>query len=676
MPELDDALRGRLLFGGDYNPEQWPESMLDEDIRLMREAGVNLVTVGVFSWATIEPRPGAREFGWLDRVLDALHGAGVGVCLATPTASPPPWLGARHPDTLPRDEHGGVVWYGSRNHFCASSPAYREHAARITTDLARRYGDHPALRLWHVNNEYGTPCWCETTAAHFRRWLRARYGDLAALDAAWGTAFWSQRHDSWDEVIPPRRAQYLGNPTRALDFRRFTSDALLECYLAERDIVAAHSPGVPVTSNQMPLFAGLDGWRWAAEQDVVSVDVYPDPAADWRDPAGPAHGALVADLTRSQAGGRWLLMEQAASAVNFRPVNVPKPPGVLRQWSLQAVARGADGVCFFQWRASRQGAEKYHSAMLPHAGPASRGFTRVRELGADLERLAGLVGTPVAPAGIAVLHDWPAWWVSQQPGRPSAPVDYRELLSGWHHALWRRNLATDLAHPEADLGRYRMVVAPHLPLLSDAALARLVDFVHGGGTLVCGFFTGVTDEDDRVRPGGLAPALRALLGLETVHEWWPLPDGATLALDDGTRAGLWSEDVDVADAEVLARYAEGELAGGPAVTRARRGDGSAWYLTTLPRPEALAALLARAAEAAGVAPTLPGLPDGVEAIRRGPALFLLNHTTEPVTVPLPSPRTDLLNGRAHPDGITLARRGAAVLTPTGTTPHEKKEPHP
>ncbi|MDT0269301.1 beta-galactosidase [Streptomyces sp. DSM 44915] len=665
MPALTDATRGRLLFGGDYNPEQWPESVWREDIKLMREAGVNVATVGVFSWATLEPRPGAREFGWLDRVLDGLHEAGIGVCLATPTASPPPWLGARHPETLPRDQHGGVVWYGARNQFCASSPVYREHAAAITTDLAARYGQHPALRLWHINNEYGTVCYCDETAAHFRRWLAARYGDLDALNEAWGTAFWSQRYDDWSEVIPPRRAQYLINPTQSLDFRRFTSDALLECFQAERDIVTAHSPGVPVTTNQMPLFAGLDGWRWAPEQDVISVDVYPDPAVDWRDPAGPAHGALVADLTRSQAGGgSWLLMEQAASAVNFRPVNRPKPAGVTRLWSLQSVARGADGVCFFQWRASRQGSEKFHSAMLPHAGAGSRGFGRVQALGAELARLAGLVGEPVRDAEIAVLHDWSSWWASQQPGRPSNEIDYRELLSEWHHALWRRNLTCDLAHPEADLSGYRMVVLPHLPLLSDAALAGLVEFVHGGGTLVCGFFSGIADQDDRIRPGGLAPELRELLGLATVHEWWPLPAGDTVRLDDGAHGVRWSEELEPADAEVLVRYAEGELAGGPAVTRARRGAGTAWYLSTQPRPEALADLLAEAAGAAGVTPVLPGLPDGVEAVRRGPALFLLNHTTEPVTVPLPSPQTDLLTGHSHPREVTLDRRGAAVLTPT------------
>ncbi|GAB2920100.1 beta-galactosidase [Streptomyces mayteni] len=660
MAGLADATRGRVLFGGDYNPEQWSPEVWREDVRLMKEAGVNLATVGVFSWATLEPRPGARNFGWLDTVLGLLHDAGVGVALATPTASPPPWLGARHPETLPRDETGAVVWYGSRNQFCASSPVYREHAARITEDLAARYGDHPALRVWHINNEYCTPCWCDETARHFRRWLRDRHGGLDALNEAWGTAFWSQRYDSWDEIIPPRRAQYLNNPAQLLDFRRFTSDALLECFTAERDIVATHSPHVPVTTNFMPLFAGQDGWRWAAEEDIVSVDIYPEPAATFEEPAGPAHGALVQDLTRSQARGPWMLMEQAASAVNFRQVNVVKPEGTTRLWSLQAVARGADAVCFFQWRQSRQGSEKFHSAMLPHAGERSRGFRRIAALGAELGALAPAVGTTV-PADIAILHDWPAWWASGQPGRPSAELDHAALLARWHHALWRRNLTTDLAHPEADLDRYRMVVIPQLYLLSDAALDNLAAWTHAGGTLVCGFFTGVADADDRIREGGVDARLRRVLGLATVHEWCPLPSGSAVRLDDGTAGTLWSEDLEPADAETVAAYAEGELAGRPAITRARHGAGSAWYLSTLPEPAALADLLAAAAATAGVAPVLPALPEGVEAVRRGPLLFLLNHRAEGVTARLPAPATDLLTGAHHEEEVRLDRNGAAVL---------------
>ncbi|RKN38753.1 beta-galactosidase [Streptomyces hoynatensis] len=666
MAALERATRGRLLFGGDYNPEQWPREVWREDVRLMREAGVNLATVGVFSWATLEPRPGARNFEWLDEVFDLLHEGGIGVCLATPTASPPPWLGARHPETLPRDENGAVVWYGARNQFCASSPAYREHALGITEALARRYGRHPALRMWHINNEYGTACWCDTTAAHFRTWLRARYGTLDALNEAWGTAFWSQRYDAWEEILPPRRAQYLRNPSQVLDFRRFTSDALLECFTAERDAVAAHSPEVPVTTNFMPLFAGLDGWRWAAAEDVVSVDLYPEPAAGPGEPGGAAYGALVQDLTRSQARGPWMLMEQAASAVSWREVNQPKPEGLMRLWSLQAVARGADAVCFFQWRQSRQGSEKFHSAMLPHAGEGSRTFRQVRELGAELARLAPVAGAEV-PARIAILHDWAAWWAGSQPARPSAAVDHPELLGAWHRALWAGNLTCDFAHPEADLGGYRLVVIPQLYLLSDAALDNIAAWVRGGGTLVCGFFTGVADPDDRVREGGVDARLRRVLGIGTVQDWWPLPPGDTVRLSDGSTGSLWREDLDLAGAQTVAAYAEGELAGRPAVTRARYGEGTAWYVSTLPGHRALAALLAQAAETAGVDPVLPGLPAGVEAVRRGELLFLLNHGPEQVTVPLPGAylaSRDLLTGRAHAAEITLGRYGVAALSPT------------
>lgn len=668
MPSLSDAVRGRIAYGGDYNPEQWPEDVWDEDVRLMREAGVTLVTVGVFSWARLEPRPGARDFGWLDRVLDLLHAGGVGVCLATPTASPPPWMGARHPETLPRDENGTTVWYGSRNQFCASSPTYREHALRITEDLAARYAEHPALRMWHVGNEYGTHCWCDQTARHFRRWLRERYGTLDALNDAWGTAFWSQRYDSWEELIPPRRAQYHLNPTQLLDFRRFTSDALLECFTAERDVLRRHTPGTPVTTNFMPLFAGQDGWRWAAEEDVVSVDLYPDARSEV---AGAAYGALVQDLTRSQAGGPWALLEQATGAVTFRGVNPPKPAGLLRLWSLQAVARGADAVCFFQWRASRQGSEKFHSAMVSHAGAHGRTFQQVRQLGADLAALDAVTGSPV-PAEVAVLHDWDSWWASGAPGRPSNRLDHAELLGRWHAALWAGHRTTDLAHPEGDLCGYRLVVVPNLYLLSDTALDRLTGYVHAGGSLVCGFFSGVVDGDDRVRAGGVDARLRDLLGLATVHDWWPLESGERRSLASaalGTfRGELWSEDLETAGARTVAHYTDGELAGRPAITRHTAGSGTAWYVSTLPEPNALRALLERAATVAGVPPTLPGLPAEVEAVRRGELLFLLHHGQAEITVALDPPGTrptpsytDVLTGALHRGHLTLGRYGVAVL---------------
>ncbi|MFF9278313.1 beta-galactosidase [Streptomyces griseosporeus] len=654
-PTLATATRGRVLFGGDYNPEQWPEETWQDDVRLMKDAGVNSVTVGVFSWARLEPRPGERDFGWLDRLMDLMHEHGIGVVLATPTSAPPPWMGRLHPDTLPRDADGRIEWWGGRQHFSHSSATYRRYAAAITEDLAARYGTHPALTMWHINNEYCTADYGDEAAAAFRRWLRERYGTLDALNAAWGTAFWSQGYDSWDGIIPPRRAHYLNNPAQVLDFRRFTSDMLLECFTAERDIVARHTPHLPVTTNFMPLFSGQDGWRWAEEEDVVSVDLYPDP----RDPLGGRSGALVQDLTRSQARGPWMLMEQAAGPVNWRGVNHPKPRGLNRLWSLQAVARGADAVCYFQWRQSRQGAEKFHSGMVSHAGEDGRTFQEVREIGADLRRIAPYtVGTRLT-ADVAVLHDWHAWWASEQDGRPSTRVDHAAVLHAWHGALWDAHLTADFAHPEHDLTGYRLVVVPQLYLLTDAAVANLLAYVRRGGTLVCGFLTGVADQDDRIRPGGMDPRLRGLLGVRTLHEWWPLDEGETVTCADGLTGTLWSEELEATeDAVVESVYRGGELDGLPAVLR----TGRAWYVSTLPEPDDLRRLLERIAAGAGVRPPLDGLPAGVEAVRRGTLLFLLNHGRAPVTVPVPGTHRDLLTGSRVTDEVTLGRYGVAVLT--------------
>ncbi|MER6957678.1 beta-galactosidase [Streptomyces sp. NPDC000618] len=652
-PTLGDATRGRILFGGDYNPEQWPEETWHEDVALMAAAGVNSLTLGVFSWAKLEPKPGAREFGWLDTLMDLMHAAGVGVVLATPTASPPPWMGHLHPDTLPVDQDGRTEWWGGRQHFSHSSATYRRYAAAITEDLAARYGDHPALTMWHINNEYCTYDWSEQAAARFRDWLRARYGDLDALNEAWGTAFWSQGYGDWAEIHTPRHAHYLKNPGQVLDFKRFTSDMLLECCTAERDIVRRATPHLPVTTNFMPLWVGLDAWRWAEEEDVVSVDLYPDP----RDPLGAQHGALVQDLTRSQARGPWMLMEQAAGPVNWRGVNHPKPRGLNRLWSLQAVARGADAVCYFQWRQSRQGAEKFHSGMVSHAGEEGRTYQEIKRLGADLARISAEVTGTHSGSEIAILHDWHAWWAGDQEGRLSHEVDHPTVLSAWHRALWEADLATDFAHPEHDLTGYELVVVPQLYAMTDAAIDNLLAHVHGGGTVVAGFLTGVADADDRVRPGGMDARLRELFGIRTLHEWWPL-DAQERVETDGFRGTLWSEELEAAEPDAVeAVYQGGELDGLPAVLRNDR----AWYVSTLPEPDALRTLLARIAADTGVRPVAEGLPPGVEAVRRGELLFLLHHGRDSVTVRLPGAHHDLLTGTTFTDEVTLGRYDVVVL---------------
>ncbi|WP_329087284.1 beta-galactosidase [Actinomadura citrea] len=659
-----------LLYGGDYNPEQWPEEVWAEDVRLMNEAGVNLVTVGVFSWARLQPGPDAWDFGWLDRLLDLLAAHGVAADLATATASPPAWLVRRHPEMLPVTADGVRLEFGSRQHYCPSSPVYRESGTRLARMIAQRYRAHPAVVLWHVHNEYGdhvTECFCATSAADFRSWLRTRYGSVAELNHAWATDFWSQRYGRWEEIEPPRAAPGPVNPTQLLDWRRFCSDALLGCYLAEKAVLDEDGGGLPVTTNFMSMFKPLDYWKWAAHEDVVSDDAYPDPA----DPAAHVNAAMNFDLMRSLKAGRpWLLMEQAPSAVSWRPVNVPKPPALGRLWSFQAVARGADGVLHFQWRASRAGAEKFHSALLPHRGTGSPQWDRTVRLGRDLARLAEVAGTRTT-ADVAIVLDWDSWWALELDDHPSSRLRLRDLTLSWYGAAHARGVTVDFVPLGADLAPYRLVLLPNLYMVSDATSAWLGSYVADGGRLVCGFFSGIVDEHDHVHLGGYPAPLRDVLGV-VVDEFWPVPDEASVEVAFGDRtvpATLWSEWLETIGAETVAAYASGALAGRPAVTRNAHGAGRAWYVSCH-LGERIGLVLDEAFADAGVRP-VHAVPDGVEAVRRdGPAasyLFLLNHRDAETDVPVPD-GVDLLSGTAVRDTLRLPPLGAAVLRTT--------HPHP
>ncbi|MFD4636098.1 beta-galactosidase [Lentzea sp. NPDC058436] len=623
-----------IAFGGDYNPEQWDARVWKEDDELMREAGVNLVTVGVFSWALLEPEEGRYEFAWLDAHLDRLHANGVRVDLATPTASPPPWFTLAHPDALPVTADGTRLVHGSRDTYCLIAPAYRTAALRVASALAQRYGDHPAVVLWHVHNEYATLCWCDHTAVAFRTWLQARHGSLDALNEAWGTAFWSQRYTSWDQVLPPRATQWHRNPGQSLDFSRFFSDEVITAYREQRDAIRAHSDR-PVTTNMMlPGYQNVDLWALGREVDVVAIDHYPDaPGLD-----AAADVAFAADRARSFASGEpWLLMEQGTNTVYAGDRVLAKEPGEILRHSLGHVARGADGVLFFQWRQSRAGAEQWHSAMVPHAGADSRVFREVKETGAVLARLGVLAGSTVT-AQVAVLHDSDAWWALNSDGLPSPELSYHPALRAAHRALWDNGAVADFAHPAADLGRYRLVLSPALYLLSDESAENLSRYVAAGGTLLVQHFSGVVDEFPHARLGGFPTApLREALGIR-VEEHRPLRRDERITLSDGSRATAWSESIRLQGAEAVATYTHGTLAGSPALTR----NGTAWYLSTRLDPTAYTALVAELLDSAGV----DRMPPGVEVVVRENAghrwQVVLNHRAEPV--PLPEPVHDLLTG--------------------------------
>jgi len=677
MQRLERRLRGRVAYGGDYNPEQWPEEVWEEDIRLMTEAGVSMVSLGIFGWAKVEPEPGRYEFEWCDRIMDRLADADIAVSLATMTASPPPWLARAHPETLPVRRDGTRLWPGGRQHYCPSSPVYREHAARLVERLAERYADHPALALWHIGNEYGchvAACYCDVSAAAFRRWLAERHGDLDSLNDAWSTTFWSQRYSDWDEVLPPRTAPTFSNPAQQLDFARFCSDELLACYLTEKEIVRRADPGVPVTTNFPPLAKALDLFAWAPHLDVISYDSYPDP----HDELAAARAGFAYDVMRSLRGGQpWLLMEQAPSAVNWRPRNAAKPPNVMRLWSWQAVAHGADAVMFFQWRQSRGGAERYHSAMVPHAGPDTRVFQEARELGGELAAQATLAGTRQARAEVAVVIDWPSWWALELDAHPSSDVALLECVMSHYVPLHARSVACDVVAPSADLSGYRLVVVPNLYLVDQADAERMERYVHDGGTLLMSFFSGIVDPCDRVHLGGYPAPFRRVLGV-WVEEFRPLAEGASVGLVfEGEAArlgpgtgGVWSELIRCEGADAVARFADGQLDRNPAVTRHRFGAGTAWYLATRPDPQTMLGLLDAVCAQAGVEPPLRDLPDRVQARVRdtvdGTAVhMLLNHAAAPATVRLPAPMRDELSGVGAAETIRLAPHGVALLRPAG-----------
>ena len=676
MSEVRPAPAGGVWFGGDHNPDQWSEEVLREDIDLMRRARVNTVTIGVFSWSTLEPEPGVYDFGWLDAALARFHDAGIRVVLATPTASPPPWFSRLHPEALPVTADGVRLLHGSRDTYNPAAPAYRAAARRITRALAERYGAHPAVALWHVHNEYGTVSYGPVTDAAFRAWLQERYGDLDTLNAVWNAPFWSQVRRSWDDVHAPQATQYLHNPGHMLDFRRFSADMLRQCLRDQVEILRELSPSVPVTTNLMlPSWHHLDEWDVAREVDVVSVDHYLDDEG----PAGEAHAAFGADLARSFAGGRpWLLMEQATTVVYDYAGGrmLPKAPGRMRRNTFQYLARGASGSLFFQWRSPLVGAEFFHSAMVPHAGADTRIFREVAALGADLAQLGDALSDPgarpVVAARVAIVWGSDAWWATQTPMLPSGDVAFLPAVRRVHTALWEAGIVTDVVAPDGDLSAYDLVLAPSLIPVSDTQRASFEAYVRAGGHLAVWHFAGSTDEHLRVRAGsGYSAAFAELAGIR-VEEPVPLPDGAVLTLSDGSTAGSWSELVHLVGARAVALYTADAHpvigAGSPAITRHAVDGGVVHYLSTRLDDAALRTHLARIVAEAGVT-AHPDTGDGLEIVRRrtddGHVVFAINHSDAPRTLRVTG--RDLLTGD-DVDGTVSVGPGDVRVVREGTGP--------
>ncbi|WP_447007825.1 beta-galactosidase [Saccharothrix isguenensis] len=663
----------QIGYGGDYNPEQWPREIWDDDYAAFKLAGINTVTVGVFAWAHLERSEFEYDFSELDAIVERATAEGMRIVLATPSGAMPPWLARKYPDVCRVDFEGRQHVYGQRHNACPSSGDFRRAAVALAKRLARRYRHNPAIVAWHVGNEYGGACWCRQCGDAFRVWLRRRYGSLDRLNDAWNTTFWSHTFTEWTQIEPPNAlSEHWRGPDHTafqgitLDYRRFMSDAMLGGFLAEKAAIREHSPHTPVTTNMMGLYQPIDYHRWAPHLDFASWDNYPpeDPSAS----RTAARMALAHRLMRGLRDGEpFWVMEQTPSVTASRNVNSVKRPGVLRLWSWQSVAHGADAVLYFQLRQSRGACEKYHGAVLDHAGRTdTRVFREVADLGGEFARVGDAVLGARTPARVALLVDWDSWWAVEMSDGPNRNVRYLDVLTAYHRALWQANAPLDVVPVTADLSGYDVVVAPLLHMVKGDLADRVTAFVDGGGTFLTTALSGRVDEDDNAFLTDVPGPFASLLGLRVEETDAQQPDVVNPVTLLGTEyeSRHVFEVVIPGDAEVLGTYGADFYAGTPAVTRAARGPGSAWYVATLLDDDGVATVVRKALDEHGLVGPLADVPD-VEVVERVSPdgtrhLFVLNHG-ETRTVECPVDGTNLLDGRALRAGDAVDLPPAAVL---------------
>ncbi len=661
----------RILHGGDYNPEQWPEKIWDEDVDFMNQAHVNVATLPVFGWVNLQPSEDTFTFEWLDKVIDKLTAGGVGLCLATATASVPAWMDQKYPDILRVDNQGRKVKHGHRHTFCPNSANFRRLAVNLARKMAERYGKHPGLLVWHVSNEYGNFCYCDTCAEEFRNWLLNRYGSLAEINRRWDATFWGHNYTDISQIEPPTHIGDTSMQSLRIDYDRFQSHSILECYKAEKAVLKEITPNIPVTTNLMGFHKPLDYHKWAREMDIVSWDSYP------RKNALPSEIALAHTVMRGLRDGQpFMLMEQTPSSQNWQAQNALKRPGILRLWSLQAVAHGADTVMYFQWRRSVGGPEKYHGAVVEHVGNTNtRVFKEVAELGRELELLGTKTIGGRVPAKVAILFDWETWWAVEYSSGPTVDLKYVDQVASYFHALHGMNISTDVINPDADLSKYDIVIAPVMYMVKPSHAEKLEEFTKNGGTFVTTFFSGLVDDTDQVYLGGYPGPLRNLVGIWAEEIDALMPDESNEvefkksfgSMKGSYKCGLLCDRIHAESAQVLATYGSDFYAGEPALTMNEFGKGKAYYLATALKEDGIVDFLKTLVEEKGIKAAIPNAPKGVEIVTRISAdgntlIYVLNHNHDSVSVDLGKESyTDLLTGNKETGKTHFPQYGVMIL---------------
>lgn len=666
----------KIWYGGDYNPEQWEAPVWAEDERMFKLAGIDVATINVFSWALIQPSEDTYDFSGLDELIDRLYKNGTYVCLATGTGAHPAWMAHRYPEVTRVDVQGRKRKFGGRHNSNPNSAVYRKYASLLAGKLAERYKDHPGLVAWHISNEYGGYDYSEQSEAAFRVWLKDRYGTLDALNKAWNTRFWGHTFYDWEEIVVPNELseEWGGNRTNfqgiSLDYRRFMSDSLLECYILEYEAIKEHSKDIPVTTNLMGFYPELDYFKWAKYLDVISWDNYPSLDTP------VSYTAMTHDLMRGLKNGQpFMLMEQTPSQQNWQPYNSLKRPGVMRLWSYQAVARGADTVLFFQLRRSIGACEKYHGAVIEHVGHEhTRVFRECAELGRELESLGGELLDARSAAQIGIVYDWENRWALDLSSGPSVALKYVDEVHKYYDALYQQNIEADMIGVEEDLSKYKIVIAPVLYMVKPGFAEKVEAFVQAGGTFITTYFSGIVNENDLVTVGGYPGELRKVLGIwaEEIDALLPGMSNEIVmnkewgSLNRSYGCDLLCDLIHTEGAEVLAEYGTDFYKGMPALTVNRFGAGQAYYVATSPDAAFLRGFLGNLCADNGIAP-LVSAPEGIESVQRvkdGVSyLFLLNHAAEELSADIGiGERTDLLTGKKFSGSTVVPGRGVLILS--------------